>query len=630
MDMTDGYKPISDYALIGNLRTVALVGRDGSIDWCCFPEIDGPSVFGAILDLKRGGRFRISVPGAGLGDQHYSGDTNILKTEFHYLGGRLVVTDFMPVFGNIHACGGSVGLPEIHRIVECPAGALEADIEWSPRFNYARVRPEIEGTEEGWLAIGDGDKLSICGIENPEIRDDGFGPVLHSRVKMQKGDKMVIVSRWNSEETKCALEDSFYLMRETAKIWQNWLYLPGMEHSNDWAGEWLPLVMRSALVLKLLSHGDTGAIAAAPTTSLPQAIGTERNWDYRYTWVRDAASAAQALAAIGHENEASEYLDWILRACATRAEGRLKAPAVYGRHGDSVPDEETLPHLEGYRGSRPVHIGNAAAGFFEMDVYGELFMIAHELARRDKLLDPSVTAFLTQTADHVCETWVQPDWGIWEIRSEPKHYTHSKVMAWVALDRAVRLSEEYGFPGPVVKWKGVRARIRDAVLNNGYDESVGSFVQSFGSKELDAANLRIPLVEFLPFEDVKVQNTIDMTLRELAEDGFVYRYLNEDGLPPEDGAFGLCTFWLIHSLALSRRLDQARDFLYKAACSSNHAGLFSEAIDVETGGFRGNFPHASDHIALINSAVYLAYAEGRELPEPSPMGTPAHRRPVRR
>jgi GH15 family glucan-1,4-alpha-glucosidase len=624
------YKPISDYAAIGNLRSVALIGIDGSIDWCCLPHMDSPSVFAALLDYRKGGRFRISAAGQNSGEQFYVEDSNVLATRFRTETGTLTVFDLMPIYGNIKGCEGSEAPPEIHRIIECEGGDAEIEIEWSPRFDYARSITRIEKIYGGWLASGGNDRMTICGIAEAEISDGEFGPVLRANLRISGGTKKVLITRWGADNLSYDLNDSLEAMDRTVRIWHEWAHKEEVTHSDVWAKEWLPSLIRSELVLKMMSHADTGAIAAAPTTSLPETIGGVRNWDYRYAWIRDSSMTAQALISMGHETEAIELLEWMERVSASGSGDGLNLQIMYGIHGGSELDEQELSHLEGYRGSRPVNIGNGAAKQFQLEIYGELLSTAYELARRGRKLDSHIVEFLRKVVDHVESVWEKPDYGIWEVRGEARHFTYSKVMAWVALDRAIHLSEQFGFPGDVDQWKRTRSEIRRKILEHGYNREIGSFVLAFDSDELDAANLRIPLLEFLPFDDPRVQGTINRTLGNLTENGLVYRYRFDDGLPGEEGAFGLCTFWLVDALALSGRLDEARSIFENAIRHANHVGLFAEQFDARTGEFLGNFPQAFTHIGLINSALYIAYAEGRDIPEHAPIGTPEHRSKVGR
>jgi GH15 family glucan-1,4-alpha-glucosidase len=619
------YKPISSYAVIGNLRSVALVGNDGAIDWCCFPELDRGSVFAALLDERKGGRFRIALAGVATGEQSYVQDSNVLHTIFRRGQTCLQVTDFMPLSGSIEGCceSSAQAPPQIVRLLLCQEGEVDVELEWSPRFDYARQAVEITPIDGGWRASGGGEKLFLTGVEGGELHQEENGPVLRARWRMQGGEERVLVTSWQ-EAAACEHAHARRQMQGTVEVWRKWAHREGVVHSEQWAGEWLPLVLRSSLVCKLLTHAESGAIAAAPTTSLPEGIGGVRNWDYRFAWIRDASQTAQALISLGHTSEAIDLLHWMERVSEAHADD-WELQIMYGLRGQQELPEEELEHLEGYRGSRPVRIGNGAAQQFQLEVYGELLNTGYELVRRGEELQPHVKNFLRKVTEHVVQVWEKPDFGIWEMRGEPRHFTYSKVMAWVAVDRAIHLAEEYGLEGDVELWRQTRQRIRQQILEQGYDQERDAFVQSYGSKELDAANLRIPLMEFLPADDPRVQGTIDRTLEELTENGLVYRYRCDDGIPGEEGAFGLCTFWLVDALALGGRVQEAEEIFAKLLGHANHVGLFPEQFDPGSGEFLGNFPQAFTHIGLINSALYLAWAKGRPLPEHAPLGTPEHR-----
>lgn len=624
-----GYKPIADYAVIGNLRSAALVCRDGSIDWCCFPQLDSPSVFAALLDAKRGGRFAVRPVNGERGGQRYVGDSNVLATRFDQPGSRLTVTDFMPLRGDLRRRGGTEAASAIHRVLECEGAAMDVEIEWSPRFDYARGETRLERVEGGWLASGGGLELSLGGVEEARVAEDGHGATLLARLRLRPGDRRAVVTRWGSRRTDCDPDASLRVMNATRQAWEAWARQDGLVDKRGWAGQWQALVTRSALLFKLLTHADTGAIAAAPTTSLPEHVGGVRNWDYRYAWLRDSSMIAQAMTAIGHEEEAIDLLEWFEEVSKGRLDKGLRLQIMCGLRGEAELDEFELPHLEGYRGSRPVNIGNGAATQFQLETYGELLQTAYELARRGHRLKPDVQEFLRRVADHVVEAWERPDHGIWEMRCEPRHFVYSKAMAWAALDRAAILSERHAFPGDAAAWREARKSIRDQVLRDGVARDLGGFAQSYGSLELDAANLRLPILELLPASDPRIQRTIDLVLERLTHDGLVYRYLAEDGLPGKEGAFGLCSFWLVDALALSGRIDEAGRIFEQMAGRANHVGLFPEQFDPFTGEFLGNFPQAFTHIGLINSALYLAWAEGREAPEHAPLGTPEHRNALR-
>jgi len=637
------YLPIEDYGIIGNLRTAALVGRNGSIDWCCFPYLDGPSVFGALLDVNKGGRFKVapmalkpgpsadaqdasSAPGIATGRQSYRPNTNVLVTRFTQKETELLtVTDFMPLAGDIEGPGKSQAAPEIHRLLECQAREVEVEVQWAPRFDYARDRTRIRKNGEGYIAEGKTGKISLSPLPGATIETDAEGALLRARFTMQAGASMVLVTRWDSEDTHTDVNRTQALLEQTATTWENWVQGEGGFCARDWAGEWLPYVNRSSLVFKLLTHADTGAVAAAATTSLPEEIGGVRNWDYRYAWIRDASMTAQALVSVGHPAEATALIRWMEEISAQRDTGRLHLLVMYGLHGEVDISEEQLDHLEGYRRSAPVRIGNEAAEQFQLEVFGELVNAAYEMARRGVSWRPEIQRFIRHVADEVCQVWHLPDSGIWEVRNDTFHFTYSKIMAWVALDRAVRLVKEHGFEGDVESWCRTCDEIREKILEHGYNERLGSFVMTFDSEDLDAALLRIPLMEFLPVDDPRVQGTINRIMEGLMEKDLVYRYRIDDGLPGEEGTFGLCTFWLVDVLSLAGRIEEATRIFEGMLEHASPLGLFAEEIDPHTMTFLGNYPQAFTHIGLINSALYLSWSAGKPLPEHPPMGTEAHR-----
>jgi GH15 family glucan-1,4-alpha-glucosidase len=625
------YPPISDYGAIGNLRTVALVGRDGSIDWCCLPEMDAPSVFAAILDLEKGGSFRVAPRGMERGEQEYLADSNVLRTTFRGDGFLLSIVDFLPLAGDLAGSGGARTAPEIHRLISVEGGEAEVDVLWSPRFDYAREAPEIVRGSGGFVASAGDHRLALGGLDEAEgrVEDDGAGAAVAARPRLRPAQPRVLVTRWAAEERGCGVAATEELLEETLSAWRGWVRADRGDGGYAWAGSHSSLVTRSELALKLLTHNDTGAIAAAPTTSLPEEIGGVRNWDYRFTWIRDASLTAQALASLGHSREAEDFLLWAERVSEARCGDDWHVQIMYGLHGEAELTEVELDHLEGYRGSRPVRIGNAAAKQLQLDVYGELLDSAYELVRRGIELETPLLDFLGGLADRAATRWPEPDYGIWEVRRDPLNFVYSKMMIWVALDRALHLAEAVRLPGDRDAWSRARAEVRASILAHGYNREVGAFTQAYENRAMDASNLMLPLHEFLPIDDPRVQGTIDRILRDLTRNGLVYRYRTDeadDGLPGGEGAFGLCTFWMVDALALSGRLDEAWEIFDGMAARANHLGLLPEQIDSDSGEFRGNFPQAFSHIGLINSRLYLAHAEGVPVPEPAPIGTPQHRR----
>lgn len=616
------YKPIEAYGIIGNLRSAALVGRDGSIDWCCLPELDRPSVFAAILDAGKGGNFKVAPADGSWGEQHYLEDTNVLRTSFASGAGRFGVTDFMPLNASIIGTEEPYTSPTIHRLLECESGEVDVDISWAPRFDYARAQTGIEFRGDMAVARSHSERAVLAGVPASAHISVHAG-TFEARVRLRAGEKLPLLMRYGAERARSDLGTMLTLLHRTVAVWREWM--DSREELEGFEPEWRPLVARSALVLKLLTHPDSGAIAAAPTTSLPEQIGGVRNWDYRYCWIRDSAFTAQALFSLGHRAEALDFLEWTERVAMTHgSKDSLDLQIMYGLHGETDLDELHLHHLEGYRCSQPVRIGNAAAKQRQHDIYGELLMSAHEFVRFGGGIDVSLRNFMARVADKASEVWREPDAGIWEVRGGPRHFVYSKVMCWVALDRAVSLAKRHGLQGDVDLWKRERAEIKKTVLEKGYDEERRAFVQSFGSKSLDASNLLIPVMGFLPFDDPRVQNTLDRTLEELTSEGVVYRYRAEDGLPGGEGAFGLTTFWLIDALALSGRRDEALDLFERMLGRANHLGLYAEEFDPQSGSFLGNFPQAFSHIGLINSALYLGRAKGRPTRAPAPVGSREH------
>jgi GH15 family glucan-1,4-alpha-glucosidase len=609
-----GYLPIADYGVIGNLRTAALVGRDGSIDWCCLPELDSPSVFGALLDRMRGGCFRIAPAGLRRSAQRYLPETNVLETRLEGEGGTLCLLDFMPLRGSLLSTEDPQTEPQVHRLARCDEGEVVLELAWSPRFDYARRAPALRRVNGGVIAEA-GERLALGAaggmLDQASLAEDGPGPVVRLRRRLGAGEEAAFVTRFGTDDASYDSARARRALDETVAAWRGWV--EGSREIREWQGPWREPVVRSELALKLLTHPDSGAIAAAATTSLPEVIGGVRNWDYRFSWLRDAAFTVQALMSLGHLDEAKDFFEWLEKASMLEDQaGGLRT--IYGLHGETRLPERVLEHLEGYRGSRPVRIGNLAAGQTQHDIYGELLDVACEFVRRGHVLDAEEGAFLSRVADRACHAWRQPDEGIWEVRNGPRHFVHSKVMCWVALARALELAGHGDLTGDVGLWRREAQAIREVVLAEGFDTKQNSFVQSFGSPHLDAANLLIPLVEFLPVEDPRVQATIDRTRQVLLRDGLVRRYDSDDGLPGTDGGFGVCTSWLIDTLALSGRGEEARELFAEMVGRASPLGLYSEEWDLRTGELLGNFPQAFTHIGLINSALYLARGEGRPVP----------------
>ncbi|HEX2190616.1 MAG TPA: glycoside hydrolase family 15 protein [Longimicrobiaceae bacterium] len=600
------YRPISDYALVGNRHTCALVSRDGSIDWCCLPRLESPSVFAALLDARRGGRWRIAPAGEATVSRGYLGFSAVLRTEFRGAGGVLRLTDFLPIRAGASADRQSESSHCIVRHVRCTEGEAEVDVEWTPRPNYARE--DVVLSREGRVVFARSPKYELALAGFPEgVPLPLHGASLRARVRLRAGEGFNLACAWGGADPDPVAWTAEHHLERTLAWWAGWAASctvpPGAE-------EWTELVLRSGMVLKLLTNEGSGAIAAAPTTSLPEELGGVRNWDYRFCWVRDSSMIARALLALGHDRDAREFLDFLERAAAQHRDP-ARIQVVYGLRGETRLTEYTLGHLDGYRGSSPVRIGNGAALQRQLDIYGELLEAARELARIGAPPTPERRAWLGAVADYVCSIWRIPDRGIWEVRGPERHFTYSKVMCWVALDRALVLAETLGLPGDAARWAAERDAVREAVLRDGYDPGQGAFTQSFGSPTLDASALLLPIVGFLPPDDPRVHGTVDAVLRTLTREGLVFRYPageTPDGVGGGEGAFGICTFWLAHALALCGRREEAREVFSGMAARANDVGLFAEEVDPATGAFLGNFPQAFTHVGLIDAARALGLA----------------------
>ncbi|SER87854.1 glycoside hydrolase family 15 protein [Natrinema salaciae] len=607
------YKRLTEYGAIGDGNTVALVGRDGSIDWCPLPHVESPSVFAAILDADRGGRFSVQPTRSFESIQRYRDRTNVLETTFRTADGSATVTDFMPV---AEATGSADRPPAIYRRLECDDGPLEFTVSFEPRFDYARDVPAVEPTSDGVVAIGDDERAVLTSDVPLEPTAEGHGG--SATATLEAGERRWLVLGYGEA---IPLEPSRHreVLDDVVDYWRGW------SHDCDGAdcpigGPWHELAVRSSLVLKLLIHRGTGAVCAAPTTSLPEDLGGVRNWDYRFNWIRDAAFTVQALAELGHLAEARSYFQLCLDHC--RGHDPADIPPVYGLHGGDDLEERTLDHLEGYRGSAPVRVGNAARQQRQLDVYGELILAIYESVRYGEAVTTDDWAVMRGLIDAVCEDWDRPDASIWEPRNDPQQYVYSKVMCWAALDRGIKLADAADdVSAPLERWRTCREDVREAILERGYSERTDSFVRSFGDETLDAANLLVPVVGLLPPDDARVQCTIDATIDRLAtSDGLVRRYEGDDGLPGETSPFIVCSFWLVTALALAGRTDEARDRFESILEYASPLGVFAEGIDPETGEQRGNVPQAYSHIGLINSVLYLADAGDSNRERRAPLG----------
>jgi GH15 family glucan-1,4-alpha-glucosidase len=608
-----GYQPIENYGVIGNMRTAALVGLDGAIDWLCLPHFDSPSVFAAILDDQKGGRFRIAPVGEDYRHkQFYWPDTNVLITRFLHENGVGEIEDYMPVGTRT---GGLV------RRVRVVRGRISFRLECRPAFDYARAAHQTQLCPEGARFHGPG---TCLGLAAPvPLKAAGAGVV--ADFTLGEGEKAAFVlgllGPQDSQRPCPGGSEAEEMFRDTVAYWRRW------SAKCTYTGRWREVVLRSALTLKLLSFEPSGAIVAAPTCGLPEAIGGQRNWDYRYTWIRDAAFTLYGLLRVGFTEEAARFRDWLEARWRDSPEGRGEENGgplqlMYGIDGRAELTEERLEHLEGYRGSRPVRIGNAAHRQLQLDIYGELMDAVY---LHNKYVEPvSYDSWLRLRGlvDWLCDNWKQPDEGIWEVRGGRRHFVYSKLMSWVAVDRALRLADKRSFPADRGRWLKVRDEIYEEVMAKGWNRDRGAFVQAYGSDALDASNLLMPLVFFMAPNDPRMLSTVDAIRKPLAAgglaaDGLVYRYLPEhapDGLPGEEGTFNMCSFWLVEALTRAGRTDPARledaRLLFEQVLGyANHLGLYAEQTG-KSGEALGNFPQAFTHLALISAAFNLDRALG--------------------
>ncbi len=598
-------QPIAEYALLSDCRSAALVHRSGSVDWLCFPRYDAPSVFGRLLD-EAAGHWAIRVPGATSIRRRYLDGTLVLETEFETAAGRLRLTDALAVGPNER--GHELGIRSPHALLrraECTAGTVELEMEYAPRPEYGQVRPGLKGVPGGVLATGDPSALLLSSVVPHDVEDGSA----RARLMLRAGESRSFALHyqpaagpeacWNEEEIERRL-------RETIRAWRSWSRL-----HQRYKGPWRELVRVSGRVLQGLTYQPTGAIVAAPTTSLPEAVGGGRNWDYRYTWIRDASLTLEALWVAACPDEAMQFFDFLAGAAVRQLRDDGDLQIMFGVGGERDLSERELPHLSGWRDSRPVRIGNAAWSQRQLDVYGELLSAVHRLRNQLGAFSPATAGFLVDVAETALRRWREPDYGIWEIRGEPRHFLHSKLMCWVALDRAVELAGSIGGDGDrLSRWREERDEIRRAILEQGWSERAGAFTQTFGGDALDASTLLLPIVGFLPADDPRVRATVNAIAERLTDPlGLVYRYRAADGLEGEEGSFLLCTFWLAHALALGGEVARAREVFGRAAGFANDLGLLAEEVDGVTGELLGNFPQAFSHIGLVNAAWAIAQAE---------------------
>jgi GH15 family glucan-1,4-alpha-glucosidase len=589
----DRYLPIADHGVIGDLRSVALVGTDGTIDWYCPARFDSPSVFAAILDRAKGGYYRIAAVDECATKQLYFPDTNVLVTRFLSPGGVSEVQDYMPVDHDAPQ--------RLVRRVVCVRGEMTFRLECEPRFNYGRDRHEAVLTGDG--ALFRSPQLTLALSAPIPLSDSGSG--VAAAFTLAEGENLTFVLEPADGEVPSPLSDdeSEALLEQTIDYWLEWV------SQSQYTGRWREMVNRSALALKLLTYAPTGAIVAAATTSLPEQLGGERNWDYRFTWIRDAAFTLYALMRLGFTKEGEAFANFIGE-CFRNGGGNGSGPLqlMYGIDGRTELPEETLDHFEGYEGSSPVRIGNGAAHQLQLDIYGEILDAAYIGHRYGQTRMPyDAWRAVSLIVEWVCENWDQPDEGIWETRGGQQRFTHSRLMSWVALDRAVRIARERSFPADIVRWMAVRDQIFERIMERSWSESRQAFVQHEETEVLDAAVLLMPLVHFIAPTDPRWLSTLDAIGNELVSDSLVYRYdpaASPDGLDGDEGTFSICSFWYVEALARAGRLREARLAFEKMLTYANHVGLYSEEIG-PSGELLGNFPQAFTHLALISAAVNL-------------------------
>jgi GH15 family glucan-1,4-alpha-glucosidase len=601
------YQPIENYGIIGDLHSVALVGMDGSIDWLCLPSFDSPSVFAAILDDEKGGRFRIAPTSDNITPkQLYWPDTNVLITRFFTPEGVAEVTDYMPIGVSMNGQGGH----QLIRRIKVVRGEMNFRMECSPAFNYARDAHKTEITEggaffrSGQLSLGLATDVPLSVEENRAVaefslREEQMAVFVLREIEAG-ADRGLSVSGRQEEE----------LFVQTVEYWRRWL------SKCTYTGRWREMVQRSALTLKLLTYEPTGAIVAAPTTSLPEGVGGERNWDYRYTWIRDAAFTLYGLLRIGFTEEAARFMGWLEDRCyEPKPDGLLQL--MYGIDGRTDLTEETLDHLEGYRGSRPVRIGNGAYDQLQLDIYGELMDAVYLYNKHGSPISYDLWTHLRALIDWVCDNWQRKDEGIWETRGGRRKFVYSRLMCWVAIDRGLRLADKRSFPADRDRWLGVRDRIYEEIMEKGWSPERKAFVQAYGTDTLDASSLIMPLVFFVAPKGPRMLKTLDAINRPpkdggLVSNSLVYRYdvqKSADGLMGEEGTFNLCTFWLVEALTRAGRLEEARLIFEQMLGYANHLGLYAEEIG-HRGEALGNFPQAFTHLTLISAAYNLDRALG--------------------
>jgi GH15 family glucan-1,4-alpha-glucosidase len=601
------YPPIADYGFISDCHSAALVSRSGSIDWCALPRMDGESVFGRLLDWDHGGFCAVAPTGAEwTASRRYLPRTLVLETRFSTPTGEARLTDAFAM----RVGGRDAPYRQLLRVVEGVEGEVELAVRVSPRFAYGTVRPWIRTHADGVATAIGGDQGLVVWNELGLAMDGRHD--LAASFTLRAGERRRLALRFAEPHRiypdEPAGEDAEEFDRRFAATldwWRRWCEQAGLPGADEAVRA---AMLRSALVIKGLTNAPTGAVAAAATTSLPEAVGGARNWDYRYCWVRDSSFALESLLALGFEGEARGFRLFIERTTAGNADD---LQVVYGVGGEHRLTETVLDHLEGYRGSRPVRVGNGAYRQRQLDLYGELVDVAWRSSRHGHAPDGEYWDLLVRVLEVLSSAWRRPDCGLWEVRCEPRHFVHSKVMCWAGFDQGVRLAEEFELAAPVADWRRARDEIRAAVEARGYDAARGVFVQAFGHRELDAALLLLPRVGFVAYDDPRMQRTVDAVRGELAGDrGLLHRYRADDGLEGSEGAFLACSFWLVECLARQGRRDEAAALFGRLAGFANDLGLFAEEVDPASGELLGNFPQALSHYAHVGAALALAETAG--------------------
>jgi GH15 family glucan-1,4-alpha-glucosidase len=602
--------PIGEYALLSDCRSAALVSRDGSVDWLCFPRFDGPSVFCRLLD-PAGGHFAIRPAGEFGVSRRYLDQTLVLETTFTTAHGTAVLTDTLAVGHNErghHLGAHSPGT--LLRSLACTRGEIEAEVSYAPRPEYGLIYPVLVPAPGGLAARGGASRLFLSTPVSFDLKD----ATATARVRLAAGQTAVFalghgemadspLAPWTAEEITSRLDD-------TLDGWRSWSAI----HQN-YEGPWRELVRHSGRVLQAMTFARTGAIVAAPTTSLPETVGGGRNWDYRYTWVRDASLTMEALWVAACPDEANKFFTFLANAAASGLQRGTDLQIMFGIGGERDLSERELPHLAGWRGSRPVRVGNGAWLQRQLDVYGELLGAAQRLVDQLGELDPVTRQFLAAAADTAAARWQEKDQGIWEIRGEPRDFLYSKLMCWVAVNRAISLASHLGAEDRVADWTAARDEIRAAILARGWNDRAGAFTQAFGSQDLDASSLMLTITGFLAGDDPRMKATIDAIAQRLTDErGLVYRYLTRDGLGGEEGTFLLCTFWLAQAQALAGNVEAATVTFERAIAAINDVGLLAEEVDTHNGEMIGNYPQAFSHIGLVNAAWAITQAQQRAGP----------------